>query len=56
MGGPDTPLPYCEDHRKVIKNVEDATIHNMCKMGTITFNEIYQNAMHDSGSNRPDKK
>lgn len=56
MIGSDTPLPFCFDCNKVIKNVEDAIFHGQHKIGHKSFNEIYKDAMHDAGMNRPDRK
>ena len=51
----DTPLPFCITCNKVIKDISDAMFHATHNVGTKSFNQIYRDAIHDTGGNRPEK-
>lgn len=55
MGDENTPLPFCFTCNKVIQSVDGAMFHVKHNVGQKTFKQIYDDAMHDTGGNRPDK-
>jgi len=53
VGKEDTPLPFCFTCNKVIQTVEEMMFHASHKTGKKSWRQMYDEAMHDTGGNRP---